>query len=1067
MNKLVLGLDVGISSVGWAVTNKDTGVIVDCGVRLFPEGTAANNQDRRVKRSARRMKRRKANRLKDLVKVLDEFGLPKNFSNENLSPYELRSKGLCSKLEPHELSIALYHLVKKRGSSLETVDDESDESEKDLLKSNDKLIRSGKFVCEIQLDRLNRGESIRGSHNNFRTIDYINEANQLLSHQQMPDEFNRKIIELINRRRHFSEGPGSEKSPTAYGRYFYNEHGVVEFEDLIERMRGKCSVYPDEPRAPKMSPTVELFNFLNDLNNLSFNDSDKLTEEQKRYIIHNYIVGGKQRMTPKEMAKYLGVDLDEIRGFRVDKKEEPLLTEFKGYKALLNVVGEENYAFFSDNFDLLDQISEILTRTKVVSERIEAILELNVCLISSEMAERFAGLKGFSQYHSISFKAINEMIPLLISTTDNQMQILTKMNLDRRNIQRLVGRTNIPVDNEAVLSPVAKKSQQEALKIVNAARKKFGEFSEIIVEMPRDKNSDEQKKQIKDRQKREEVQNKEAIELAGKDINLKTRIKISLYKQQDGKCLYSGDPLDLKLIIEDSTAYEIDHIIPISISLDDSLQNKVLVTHHANQQKGNLTPLMALSSKKINGWGKESYIANVEHLYKSRKITEKKRGYLLFSEDITKFSVMKNFINRNLVDTRYASRVVLNSLQDYFKANQINTKVVTVRGSMTSTLRKHIGIEKNRDEDYLHHAIDAATISLVTAQEHLDFIYNHVKFESDGAKLSEDENYNPVLDYNDFFSQTFMYKLSQLKDLNEKREIKVSHKVDRKPNRQISDETIYSTRINEGKELVVKKYKDIYEPRFTKLAEMIADEKDDRILMYHHDRETYNKLKAIVDNYLEDFKQIGKDNPFYLYKEEHGFITKFSKKDNGPAIISVKYYDGELGNHIDVSHNYEINDGKKVVLLQISPYRTDFYKTKDGYKFVTVRYSNVRYSQLSKKYYILEDWYNNEKVKKGIKPQDEFLFSMHRNEYIEIEKMEKHKDGTYTVGKEMYRYVATNNDNSNVVEVNPISYYEKKQLKITVGSKITNLTKFTSDVLGNISEVTKECLKLEFELGRM
>ena len=49
----------------------------------------------------------------------------------------------------------------------------------------------------------------------------------------------------------------------------------------------------------------------------------------------------------------------------------------------------------------------------------------------------------------------------------------------------------------------------------------------------------------------------------------------------------------LKLLIDDPNAYEVDHIIPISISLDDSITNKVLVTHRENQEKGNLTPISA------------------------------------------------------------------------------------------------------------------------------------------------------------------------------------------------------------------------------------------------------------------------------------------------------------------------------------------------------------------------------------------------------------------------------------------------------------------------------------------
>ena len=85
--------------------------------------------------------------------------------------------------------------------------------------------------------------------------------------------------------------------------------------------------------------------------------------------------------------------------------------------------------------------------------------------------------------------------------------------------------------------------------------------------MPRDKNSDEQVKRIREDQKRFEENNKHYQDLAnGKKTDGKIRQKIRLYEEQDGKCAYTGEPLELNLILNDSTAYEVDHILPVSIS---------------------------------------------------------------------------------------------------------------------------------------------------------------------------------------------------------------------------------------------------------------------------------------------------------------------------------------------------------------------------------------------------------------------------------------------------------------------------------------------------------------------
>ena len=63
--KYVLGLDIGITSIGWAVINLDKKRIEDLGVRLFPvaEGEKGKsiNEKRRLDRGLRRRLKRKRN----------------------------------------------------------------------------------------------------------------------------------------------------------------------------------------------------------------------------------------------------------------------------------------------------------------------------------------------------------------------------------------------------------------------------------------------------------------------------------------------------------------------------------------------------------------------------------------------------------------------------------------------------------------------------------------------------------------------------------------------------------------------------------------------------------------------------------------------------------------------------------------------------------------------------------------------------------------------------------------------------------------------------------------------
>ena len=117
-------------------------------------------------------------------------------------------------------------------------------------------------------------------------------------------------------------------------------------------------------------------------------------------------------------------------------------------------------------------------------------------------------------------------------------------------------------------------------------------------------------------------------------------------------------------------------------------------------------------------------------------------------------------------------------------------------------------------------------------------------------------------------------------------------------------------------------------------------------------------------------------------------LLNILRKIIGPAITSMKFYSEKLGNHLAITGNYNTNN-KKVILKQISPYRTDFYVSPEGkYKFVTVRYKDVFYKETIHKFVIDENWYNEEKVKKGIDSDWKFVCSMHRDELIGVIKKE-------------------------------------------------------------------------------
>lgn len=145
--KYVLGLDLGIASVGWACVWIDEDEypigLLDCGVRAFERAEVPKTGDslamaRRQARSVRRLIRRRAHRLLRLRRLLKregvltatdfgQNGLPENLP---IDAWGLRVAGLDRKLERQEWAAVLLHLVKHRGylpqrkSELQTTDAE-------------------------------------------------------------------------------------------------------------------------------------------------------------------------------------------------------------------------------------------------------------------------------------------------------------------------------------------------------------------------------------------------------------------------------------------------------------------------------------------------------------------------------------------------------------------------------------------------------------------------------------------------------------------------------------------------------------------------------------------------------------------------------------------------------------------------------------------------------------------------------------------------------------------------------------------------------------------------------
>ena len=125
--KYVIGLDIGIASVGWSVINLERNKIEDLGVRIFPapehprDGSSLAKK-RREAGGARKRIQRKRTRLLAIRQLFQEHGVLSLQKMDALfqspldkNPYEIRVDALSRRLSETEWFQALYHIAKHRG----------------------------------------------------------------------------------------------------------------------------------------------------------------------------------------------------------------------------------------------------------------------------------------------------------------------------------------------------------------------------------------------------------------------------------------------------------------------------------------------------------------------------------------------------------------------------------------------------------------------------------------------------------------------------------------------------------------------------------------------------------------------------------------------------------------------------------------------------------------------------------------------------------------------------------------------------------------------------------------
>jgi CRISPR-associated endonuclease Csn1 len=710
MADVTLGLDLGPTSLGWALIDEQARQIVASAVRVFPEGVdrdqqggeKSKTQTRRTARGMRRQIARRARRRRELRGVLMQHGLLPNNPAQldeclQRNPYELRRRALDEPLTAHEIGRVLTHLNQRRGFlSNRKTDKARAKDTKGMLAEISGLASAideakcrtlGEYLARLgdAFEHRVSPEPGRVRHRHTRRNMYEREFEEIWKSQRdhhpalLTDELRERVRRII-----------------FFQRRMYWPKSVV----------GRCELEPKLKRCPRADRAAQRFRILQEVNNLRVLDrssgEERCLTDPERATLVKYLAESRQR-TFDQIRKKLGFT-ENVR-FNLEGPERDKL---KGHET--DAALGARSALGKRWTGLVDEDKDRIVTILIEEEREDVALRrlTQDCGLTPDGAQRALGVSLPDGYVSLSHVAIDKLLPhlergLLLMADDPSNSAIHAAGYLRPD-ERVVRQRDLLPPSPDVPNPIVRQALVEVRKLVNAVIREYGKPDRIHIELAREATrSFEQRRELRfelaDRRKRREEAADKIVEQGDKPTGGKIQ-KYLLWQEQGQECIYSGRPISLAQLLSD--AVNVDHILPRWRSLDDSMANKVLAFREENDGKGDRTP---------REWLEPSDPQKYEQvLQRTRRLPYNKQRKFL-----QKNIVLDDFVNRQLTDTAYISRLVM----QYLKC--LGVPIVTPRGQMTADLRHFWGLntildpegrgEKNR-ADHRHHAIDAVVIAL-------------------------------------------------------------------------------------------------------------------------------------------------------------------------------------------------------------------------------------------------------------------------------------------------------------------------------------------------------------------
>ena len=731
MAQTTLGLDLGIRSIGWTLITEDGPHtrLEGWGSRIFQAGMEDDIEsgkgvsrcaERRLKKALRIQYRRRRQRKDNLIRLLQENGLlpdpltPDFFVNVDkkflmlfpearrktighVIPYLFRKKALDAPLTREELGRTIYHLAQRRGYLSNRKQELKDEEESGVVKAGIDALKKemeksgartlGEYFCQVD------PEEYRIRTRYTERAMYQDEFRKICAAQRklIPEELEKQLFDVI-----------------------FFQRKLKSCKDLI----GACSVYPGEKRCSYACEEAQLFRIYTTLNHLRVEKAQQirsLTEEERKKVFavlngFSGLLTRKGTVSLRALAKAVGLGKGEK--FTLSDEEKEIYGNVL-HAALFSVFGpragslspEERTKFFND----LNSIE----KTEVLERRLKDYWKLSDEQVAA--AEKVVVPEDYCAY---SLKALKEVLPDLEAGIP--LATIQKLNHPRQPEAALDLLPILDSDeaNIELRNPVVHRVLTELRTVVNAIIARYGKPDRVRIELARDLKATNKERERRTREMREREKERAAIaERIAREAGIEQPsrndiLKVMLAEECGFECPYTGRHFSMQELLHGKDIH-IEHIIPFSRSFDDSFRNKTLCLASANAAKNNRTPFEAFSGGEY-----QEILQRVAH-FKGPFAEAKLELFKLEKVE------PQEFLERNLNDTRYASRLAMQYIGMLYGGTVDKSgkqRVFATSGSCTAMVRRAwggnflLGEGEKVRSDHRHHAIDALTIALTTPE---------------------------------------------------------------------------------------------------------------------------------------------------------------------------------------------------------------------------------------------------------------------------------------------------------------------------------------------------------------